>query len=154
MIKKSNSLRRNIFEIFLYAFLYGLVSINYIDFAPHHPVIGNWYHLWLLGQYFVPFMIILFIYGIYEWEIVGALGLSVSLMNDLFYAPMGYIWGIWKGNMLSWYLWQLGFDWLNAKWIFQGGFFSVRVTSILMGLSIYIRILIVVLLVWKWIYHD
>ncbi len=151
---KLKSFKRNIFEVFLYAFIYGLVSINYIDFFPKNMVIARWYHIWLIGQYFTPFIIIMLVFGIWEWEIVLALGLSVSLCNDLMYAPMGLLFGTWHGDLLEWYKWQLGFYGLSSKWIFEGGFLTFPVTSIVMGISIYIRFILVFLLVWKWMYHD
>jgi len=143
-------LHRNVLKMVFLAFIYGLVSINYIDFYPHHPVIGSWYHLWLAGQYFVPFVVIMLLFGLGEWEVVASLSLLVSLMNDLFYAPMGLLFGVWSGDLLDWYLWQLGFRGFDSRWWFQGGFFSFPVSSILMGVSIYVRVLLVIGLMWKW----
>jgi hypothetical protein len=79
-----------------------------------------------------------------------SLGILSSLMNDLFYAPIGNIIGWTNYNLIEWYKWQLGLYGLNVKWYFDGGIFTIPVSSILMGLSIYTRIVIAYLILLKW----
>ena len=69
-----------IIKLFTYATLYGLIMINYIDLITPGAYA---YHLWLITMYFAPFIVILFIYGFDDWELVISMGLLASLMNDL-----------------------------------------------------------------------
>jgi hypothetical protein len=39
---------------------------------------------------------------------------------------------------------------MEMAWTFNGGFFAFPMTSLLMGLSIYARIIAVTLLTWRW----
>jgi len=136
-------------KLLVYSALYGLFHINYIDLIVPGSYIPG-YHLWLTMMYFAPFIPILFLYGFDNWELVVSLGLLASLMNDLFYYPVGLIlFGI-RVDLVEWYKWQLGFKGLDVKWCFNGGFFRIPVSSALMGLSIYARIAAVVFLCWKW----
>ena len=71
-----------------FSFVYGLLSVNFIDLV----LIGNTipgYHLWLAFSYFSPFVPVLLISGLEDWELVAGLGFVASLMNDLFYHPVG-----------------------------------------------------------------
>jgi hypothetical protein len=132
-----------------YSALYGLLAINYIDLVtPGSSVPG--YHLWLAFQYFAPFVPILFVLGLDDWELAAAMGLWGSLYNDLFYAPVGRLLFGRAVDLLEWYSFQLGLRGLEARWTFNGGFFTFPVTSLLMGLSIYARIALIAALLWKW----
>ena len=134
-------------KLLIYSSIYGLILINYIDLiTPGAPA----YHLWLIFMYFAPFIPILFLLGFDDWELVLSLGLLASLMNDLFYYPIGRLLLGRQVDLLEWYKFQLGLEWCTPSWTFQGGIFTFQVTSILMGLSIYLRILIIVLLSWRW----
>lgn len=136
-----------IVKLLLYSFVYGLFIINVIDLTTK----GFWgYHLFLIACYFAPFVIVCLIIGFDDWELLMSLGLIASLMNDLFYAPIGMILFGRKYDLVEWYLWQLGFYGLDTKWWFDGGFFKIPVSSILMGLSIYARIIISYLTLLKW----
>jgi len=152
-LDRTDRLHKNIAKLLIIAFIYGFISINYIDLiAPCRYV--EWYHIWLAVQYFIPFIVINLLYGIGEWEIVGSLGLIVSLMNDLFYYVFGkLILGI-NVDLIDWYLFQLGFKGWEYHWWFQGGIFTFPVYSWLMGLSIYLRIITIGLLMHKWINYD
>lgn len=131
---------------------YGLIMVNYIDLT----VSGSsaWgYHLWLTAMYFMPFISIFAFEGLRNWELVASLGFLTSLMNDLFWLPMYRLigGGTWIPNisLAEWYRWQLGFG-DNLTWTFNGGFISFQVTSWMMGLAIYVRIIIVILLLYRW----
>jgi len=82
-----------------------------------------------------------------------SMGFLASLMNDLFYCPVGMVLFGRKVDLAEWYLWQAGFrgfKGLDVKWTFNGGFFTVPVSSFLMGLTIYARIAATALLCYKW----
>ncbi|MEM0050361.1 MAG: hypothetical protein QXW39_07540, partial [Candidatus Bathyarchaeia archaeon] len=111
------------------------------------------YHLWLIIQYFAPFLSILCLLGFEDWELIVSLGLLGSLMNDLFYAPVGMILFGKEYDLIEWYLWQLGFHLLDVKWYANLGFIMIPVSSMLMGVLIYTRMLISALLCYKW-YHE
>jgi hypothetical protein len=136
-------------KLAVYSAVYGLLSINYIDLVtPGSNVHG--YHLWLVIQYFTPFIPILFVLGFDDWEVVLGMGLLGSLMNDLGYYPAAIILFARKVNLHEWYFFQLGFKGLEVRWTFNAGFFTFPVTSIAMGLSIYLRIALIYLLLLKW----
>ena len=142
-----------IVKMILYSALYGLLHINYIDLVvPGSQIPG--YHLWLVITYFAPFIPLLFIYGFKDWELVLSLGLIASLMNDLFYYPIAMIMFGRHVDLLEWYSFQLGLQGFKVRWYFNGGFFTFPVTSILMAISIYLRIVLVTLLLWKWWRED
>jgi hypothetical protein len=136
-----------IIKLLAYSFIYGLFMINVIDLT----IKGFWgYHIFLIMMYFFPFLIACLILGFDDWELLAGLGLISSLMNDLFYAPVGNLFFSLKYDLLEWYVWQLGFCGLNVKWCFNGGFFTIPVSSLLMGLSIYARIILAYLVLLKW----
>ena len=136
-----------IIKMLIYAFIYGLFMINIIDLT----VKTFWgYHIFLILMYFFPFFIACLILGFDDWELLASLGLLSSLMNDLFYAPIGNIFFHINYDLREWYAWQLGFGGASVKWYFQGGFFTIPVSSILMGLSIYARIALVYVILRKW----
>jgi hypothetical protein len=134
--------------LLLYALFYGLVMINYIDLVVNGSAIPG-YHLWLVLLVFMPFILVLLLYGPRNWELTIGLGLLASLCNDLFWQPMSYVFFGKAVDLLRWYAWQLGFS-DSFTWTFNAGFFKFEVTSLLMGLSIYVRILFVALLVYRW----
>ena len=134
-------------KMLLYSFFYGLFVINVIDLT----VKSFWgYHLFLIMLYFFPFLIVCLIIGFDDWELLAGLGLLSSLMNDCFYAYVGNAFGWTKYDLVKWTLWQLGFYGLDVKWHFNGGFFTIPVSSLLMGLSIYARIIFSYLVLLKW----
>ncbi len=71
-------------ELVLFAVVYGLLFVNFIDASKPDTaptVFANYYHVWLIGLYFMPFIV----FGLMNpdnWEIVVGLGLLSSLMND------------------------------------------------------------------------
>lgn len=136
-----------ILKLTLYSALFGLFHVNYIDLVtPGSQVPG--YHLWLIALYFAPFIPICLIKSFKDWELLLSLGLEASLMNDLFYMPIGkLLFGI-NIDLLEWYKWQFGFG--TGSWTFNGGFFFIQVTSQLMAVSIIIRVILLILLLRKW----
>lgn len=136
-------------KLILYSVIYGLLMINYIDLVtPGSNIPG--YHLWLIIQYFAPFIPILCLFGFENWELVLSLGLLGSLMNDLFYAPIGILCFNKNYNLVDWYLWQLGFYMFDVKWQANIGFTLIPVSSLLMGVLIYARIITTAALCYKW----
>ena len=143
-----SSRRELIVKLLLYSSLYGLFLINWIDLFGSPQMPG--YHLWLISMYFAPFIPVLLLLGFDDWELVVSLGLIASLMNDLFYYPVGMILFGRSVDLVDWYAFQFGFRGLEYRWWFNGGFFTFPVSSLVMGLSIYFRFAVTVLLVYKW----
>ncbi|MBC7129993.1 hypothetical protein H5T51_02080 [Candidatus Bathyarchaeota archaeon] len=136
------------FRLFIFSILYGLFFINYIDLVvPGSNVPG--YHAWLGIAYFISFIPIILMEGLREWRLVLSLGLMASLMNDLFYYPVSMILFGRAPDLYNWYLFQLGFKGFTTAWTFNAGFFTIKVTSILMGTSIYLRAAIIAVLTLK-----
>jgi hypothetical protein len=98
--------------------------------------------------------VICLILGWKNWDLFLALGLLSSLMNDLFYAPMSNYFFGGSYNLSEWFLQQLGFRGNIVIYHFQGGFFTFPVTSWLMGLSIYLRILLIFFLLRNWLSKE
>jgi len=134
-------------KLVCYSALYGLIPINWVDlFPPRMPA----YHLWLITMYFMPFITVMLLLGFDDWELMISLGLLTSLMNDLFYYPIGNLFFNTNVDLLEWYRFQLGLRGFEHRWTFDGGFIRFQVTSILMGSSIYLRIIVIAALLWKW----
>jgi len=144
---KGSSRLELIGKLIIYSMLYGLIMINWVDLFPQQlPA----YHLWLVIMYFAPFGIVVLLRGVEDWELLISLGLLASLMNDLFYYPVGNLLFGFNIDLLEWYKWQLGLYLFDTKWTFKGGLIQFKVSSILMGVSIYLRSIFIVLLCWKW----
>jgi len=92
----------------------------------------------------------LLVIGLRSWKLALAMGLLVTLLNDLTYAPMGNLLFNQGRDLLSWYSNQLGLAGWDYRFIADFGLFRVPAWSWLMGLSIYVRIALVVLLLWSW----
>ena len=135
-------------KLFFYSFIYGTIFINWIDlFAGPNRVPG--YHLWLTAMYFLPFFIVLIFRGIGDWELTLGFGLFASLMNDLLYYIVGnYLFGLCI-DLAEWYRCQL-LPICNKQVVFDFLFFRVKPYPLLMPLSIYARIVVVYLLLYKW----
>jgi hypothetical protein len=71
-------------------------------------------------------------------------------MNDLFYGPVGNILFHTNYNLREWFMNQLGFNDGKYLFTFMGGLFTLRVTSLIMGLSIYARLVLVYAVLYKW----
>jgi hypothetical protein len=106
----------------------------------------------LIALYFAPAYGLFALYGTRDWELYLAIGLLASLMNDLFFYPVGELMHLVSGiNLLAWYKLQLGLDGWAVDFWFKGGLFTFPVWSWLMGLSIYLRIITVILLSELWL---
>jgi len=136
-------------KLLAYSAIYGLIHVNYIDLVAAGSSIPG-YHLWLMALYFAPFIPVLLVLGFNDWELLLSMGLIASLMNDLFYHPIGMILFGRKVDLLDWYLFQLGFRGLETRWSLNLGFATVPVSSMMMGASIYTRLIITALLLIKW----
>lgn len=137
-------------KLLLYSAVYGFFMINYVDLLGLASDPLHAYHLWLIGMYFAPFVLILLIYGKKDWQVFLALGLLASLMNDgLFPLADQVMFGVHSccGTLLDFYKFNLGFDGLKTAWSFQGGLIQFPVSSVLMGVSIYARVATVAVLI-------
>ena len=128
-----------------FAVVYGLVFINYIDIASSGANSG--YHMWLVFMYFLPFVGFSML-NLKNWNLTLGLGLTASLMNDVFYGGAKFLFGM-----------PLDVNWYYSQWLIpQGtllfnlnlGFTMVPVYSWMMALSIYLRIAVVAALLWSW----
>jgi hypothetical protein len=127
------------FNIF-YVFFYGFFVINYIDHVVAlHTVQG--YHAWLIFMYFAPFLLF------YDWKRIIIYGLTVSLLNDLFYAPFGSIFLGKTYDLLDWYSFQLGLKGHTTWWYLQLGVFTLPVSSLTMLTYIILRFEIIFFLI-------
>ncbi len=128
----------------LFAIIYGLVFVNYID-----NISGGYsgYHLWLVIMYFFPF-IALSIFFDKNWELTLGLGVVVSLMNDVFYGAVRSIMGL-----------PINLNYYYHAWLIPGnatlftlnlGFAVLPVISWMMAISIYARIIASFFLLRSW----
>ena len=128
----------------VFAVVYGFVFINYIDVLS-----GGYqgYHLWLVIMYFFPFATLSMLFP-RNLQLTVGLGLLVSLMNDVFYGVMRNLMGF-----------PLDLTWYYHNWLIPGngvlfqlnlGFAVIPVLSWMMALSIYLRIIAVVILLRIW----
>jgi hypothetical protein len=126
--------------------LYGLIFVNYIDNIISGGLYGG-YHLWLTIMYFFPFLILTISFP-RNWQLTIGLGLLASLMNDVFY-----------GLIRSFMGYPLDLNWYYNLWLIPSGTLLfhlnlgiavIPVYSWLMSLTIYVRVLLVVVLLWRW----
>jgi uncharacterized membrane protein HdeD (DUF308 family) len=138
-------------KLVLFAAFYGLVMINWIDlFGKEVPGYG----IWLVMSYMAPFGVLLVFQGWESWPLATSLGLLVSLMNDVGYYFVGNLLFGFNENLGPWIAGQLGFRGNQFVTQFQGGSFSITVTSWMMGLSIYTRAAVVAIILYYWWRHP
>jgi len=138
-------------KLVLFAAFYGLVMINWIDlFGKQVPGYG----IWLILTYMAPFAVLLVFEGWESWPLAVSLGLLVSLMNDLGYFFIGNLLFGFHENLGPWIAGQLGLQGNGFVTQFQGGSFSITVTSWMMGLSIYARAAVVGIILYYWWQHP
>ncbi len=138
-------------KLILFAAFYGLVMINWIDlFGKEVPGYG----VWLVLSYMAPFGVLLVFQGWEAWPLATSLGLLVSLMNDVGYFFVGNLLFGFHENLLPWIAGQLGFKGGQVVTYFEGGDFTITVTSWMMGLSIYARALVVAAILVYWWRHP
>ncbi|MCW4030302.1 MAG: response regulator [Candidatus Bathyarchaeota archaeon] len=135
--------KRFIFYL-VFAVVYGLVFINYIDV-----ITGGYegYHLWLVIMYFFPFATLTMIFP-RNLQLTLGLGLLVSLMNDVFYGVIRSMMGL--PLDLGWYYhnWLVPTD--TLLFTLNLGFAIIPVYSWMMALTIYLRIILVFILLRMW----
>lgn len=131
--------------LIVFAVLYGLVFINYIDIASSGLNYG--YHLWLVLMYFLPFVGFSML-NFKNWKLTVGLGLVASLMNDVFYGFMKDLAGMPYDLTRYYNLWLIPQNTLLFN--LNLGFTVLPVYSWMMALSIYVRIACVVGLLWNW----
>jgi hypothetical protein len=135
-------------KLFLYSFIYGTLFINWIDLYASPATVPG-YHLWLTAMYFLPFLIVLIFNGIKDWELTLSFGLFTSLMNDLLYYVVGKLLFGFSINLAEWYRCQL-LPMCDKLIHFDFLFIKVKPYPYLMPFSIYLRITITYLLLYKW----
>ena len=140
-----------ILKLVLFSAFYGLVLINWIDlFGKTVPAYG----VWLILTYMAPFAVLLVFEGWRSWPLAVSLGLLVSLMNDVGYYFVGNLLFGFHQDLGPWISGQLGFLGSQVVTIFEGGSFTLDVTSWMMGLSIYARAAVVGLILYYWWQHP
>jgi|HubBroStandDraft_1064217.scaffolds.fasta_scaffold00275_36 uncharacterized membrane protein HdeD (DUF308 family) len=138
-------------KLVLFSLFYGLVMINWIDlFGKSVPAYG----LWLILTYFSPFVVLIIYEGIGEWPLALSLGLLVSLANDVGYYFVGNLLFGFHQDLGPWIAGQLGLQGGELVTIFQAGYTSINVYSWEMGLSIYVRAVIVSIGLYYWWRHP
>lgn len=134
--------------ILVLSVIYGLFFVNFIDIVTMGSEISI-YHLWLFILYFMPFVMITWIFP-RNWPLTLGLGLIASLMNDVFYGFIRVAFGVGLPfSLAQYYAW-----WLipSDHFLFTAnlGFTMIPIYSWAMALSIYGRISIVLALLWVW----
>ncbi len=142
-------LEGKLYLIIIFSVFYGLVFINYIDIITAGGAIYG-YHLWLVLMYFLPFAGFSML-DLKNWKLTVGLGLLASLMNDVFYGLTKYLIGI-PYDLTHYYS-----NWLIPQntllFNLNLGFTVLPVYSWMMALSIYARIIPIVLLLYSWKKH-
>ncbi|MCI4372192.1 MAG: hypothetical protein L3K02_00890 [Thermoplasmata archaeon] len=138
-------------KLILFAAFYGLILINWIDlFGKTVPGYG----VWLILTYMAPFGVLLVFEGWSSWPLATCLGLLVSLFNDVGYYFIGNLIFGFHVPLGPWIAGQLGFQGSAVVTYFEGGNFSLAVTSWMMGLSIYLRAIVVAAILYYWWRHP
>lgn len=145
-----NPLNSKLILLFLFSIIYGLLVINYVDLLVN-PSIMKGYHLWLQSMYLIPYIPLVIAGGVKLILLCVTLAIITSLMNDLFYAPVGILLLNRKYDLVDWYLFQLGFKGSEVRWFMDYGVIEVPVSSLELGISIYLRIIITFLLIAKYV---
>jgi hypothetical protein len=145
-LAESGSRSDLLLKLLAYSFFYGFVLVNWVDlFARGIPG----YHLWLAITYFAPFVTVLFLRGLEDWELALSLGLFTSLMNDcLYYVAGRLLFGV-HVDLLEWYRCQL-LPVCDKPVCFDFLLLRVRPYPYLMPLSIYVRVITTYLLLYRW----
>jgi len=138
-------------KLVLFSAFYGLILINWIDlYGKSVPAYG----IWLILTYMAPFGVLIVFEGWRSWPLAASLGLMVSLMNDVGYFFIGNLIFGFHENLGPWIEGQLGFLGSQVVTYFEGGSFTVTVTSWMMGLSIYARVVVVGVILYYWWRHP
>jgi len=146
-VQPSTQKQLTLVKLVVFALFYGFVNVNWVDLY-YNRVPG--YHVWLILTYMAPFVVLLVFQGLKDWQLALSLGLLVSLVNDLGYYVSGDLFFGFHEKLIPWLYGQLGFEGNRVLFTFQGGFFTLRVTSYLMGTSIYLRFAAVLAVLYQW----
>jgi len=146
-IQPSTKKQLTLVKLVVFALFYGFVNVNWIDLYYNRVPA---YHIWLILTYMAPFAVLLVFQGFKDWQLAFSLGLLVSLVNDLGYYFSGDLLFGFHKQLIPWLSGQLGFQGNTPLFIFQGGIFTIRVTSYIMGASIYLRMAVVVAVLYQW----
>ena len=119
--------------------IYGFFIVNYLDNIYNPRIVYGWHFFLVLIYLALPLFISRNIRELIAYFII------VSLTNDLTYAIFRNMFLNGSYNLIEWYMFQLGFKGLKRAWTADFLFFKVKVSSILMGLSIYVRFAILIL---------
>ncbi len=141
-------LEAKLFFLIVFAVLYGLVFINYIDIASSGLDYG--YHLWLTLMYFLPFIGFSMV-NLNNLKLTIGLGLIASLMNDVFYNFIRYLIGMHISLFRYYDLWLIPQN--VSLFHLNFGFVVIPVLSWMMAASIYIRIAATYVLLKDWRFH-
>jgi hypothetical protein len=138
-------------KLVFFAAFYGLILINWIDlFGKTVPGYG----VWLILTYMAPFGVLMVFEGWASWPLATSLGLLVSLFNDVGYFFIGNLIFGFHEALGPWIAGQLGFQGGTIVTYFEGGRFSLAVPSWMMGLSIYLRAIVVGAILYYWWRHP
>lgn len=103
------------------------------------------YHLWLVIMYSIPFIPLAFIYGVKGWLLMLLLGLYTSLINDLFHYLVGVLIFGRDIDLIDSYSFQFGLQGFKIGWLADLYFIEIPVSSLSMGTSIYLRLIVMYL---------
>jgi hypothetical protein len=138
-------------KLLLFSAFYGLILINWIDlYGKSVPAYG----VWLILTYMAPFGVLIVFQGWKSWPLAASLGLLVSLMNDVGYYFVGNLLFGFHQDLGPWIEGQLGFLGSQVVTFFEGGSFTIAVTSWMMGFSIYARAAVVAVILLYWWRHP
>lgn len=146
-IQPSTKKQLMLVKLVVFALFYGFVNVNWIDLYYNRVPA---YHIWLILTYMAPFVVLLVFQGLKDWQLAFSLGLLVSLVNDLGYYFSGDLLFGFHKQLIPWLSGQLGFQGNTLLFVFQGGVFTIPVTSYLMGASVYLRVAVVVAVLYQW----
>ena len=126
--------------LIILAVIYGAFIVNYFDvlIKPEPPG----YPFFLLAIEFFPFIPVL-LEG--DWKLFLALGLIVSVVNDIFYTPFATFFLGKAVDLAESILAQFGYMG-SYNWTANWALFKIEVTGIMMRISLFIRIILIVLL--------
>ena len=139
MKKYKKLLRRNLRNGVIGSLVYGFFIVNFLDNAFNPSIVHGWHFFLILIYLAFPLLISRTLWELAEYFTI------ISLTNDLTYAPFRNLFLNGSYDLLKWYMFQLGFKGLDPTWTADFFFFKIRVCSLLMGLSIYVRFTILFL---------
>lgn len=146
-LRPTNRRQLTLLKLILFSAFYGLILINWVDlYGTSAPA----YHIWLVLTYMAPFGVLIVFQGFKDWQLAASLGLLVSLTNDVGYYFVGDLLFNFHVALVPWLAGQLGFLGNQVLFYFQGGLFAIPVTSLLMGATIYGRMLVVSVVLYHW----